>query len=256
MNPKKHLLMDIWNNHPDIHIANNQEELNFPLESLIANIFSVGDFYYFTINFTDQSLYKIHPNILSTHGLKELPKTIGEILDLMHPDDLIFVRTAEQWCFDKAIEIGIENRFSFKASYCFRMKMKDGSYQLFHHQAILFKPTNNDVMAHAINIHTNLNAITTHNNYIVTISGLGNNKTIYQNKLDQFSSSSMIKTILSKREREIIDFIAKGHSSVEISKLLYLSEHTIRTHRKNILKKTNTKSSTELIKYAFENGII
>lgn len=61
---------------------------------------------------------------------------------------------------------------------------------------------------------------------------------------------------LTKREIEILILIAKGYSGPEISKQLILSEHTIKSHRKNILRKTNSRNSKELIKKAFEWGII
>uniref|UniRef100_A0AAU6WPD4 LuxR C-terminal-related transcriptional regulator n=1 Tax=Chryseobacterium endophyticum TaxID=1854762 RepID=A0AAU6WPD4_9FLAO len=50
--------------------------------------------------------------------------------------------------------------------------------------------------------------------------------------------------------------IAKGYSGSEISKMLILSEHTIRTHRKNILAKTKCRNSKELLTKAFECGLI
>ncbi|MFM2047825.1 MAG: hypothetical protein RI955_371 [Bacteroidota bacterium] len=61
---------------------------------------------------------------------------------------------------------------------------------------------------------------------------------------------------LSSREISILKLIIQELSSVEIANKLHLSIYTVDTHRKNILKKTNTKSSIGLVKYASENGII
>jgi DNA-binding NarL/FixJ family response regulator len=61
---------------------------------------------------------------------------------------------------------------------------------------------------------------------------------------------------LSSREFEVLQLIAKGHKTAEIADQLNLSVHTINSHRKNILKKLNLKSPTELIVYAIENGWI
>ncbi len=55
------------------------------------------------------------------------------------------------------------------------------------------------------------------------------------------------KLMLSPRELEIIDLVCKGMSSKEIAAQLYLSEHTILTHRKNISKKTGTNNTASLI---------
>lgn len=63
-------------------------------------------------------------------------------------------------------------------------------------------------------------------------------------------------TPLSPREVEIVRLIAKGLIAKEIADTLNLSTHTIYTHRKNIMKKLNISSSSELILYAINNGLV
>ncbi|WP_316821889.1 response regulator transcription factor [Pedobacter gandavensis] len=52
---------------------------------------------------------------------------------------------------------------------------------------------------------------------------------------------------LTKREKEIISLIALGKTSKEIAALLFLSELTIKTHRKNISEKLGTKNVVDLL---------
>ncbi|MEQ9465985.1 MAG: response regulator transcription factor [Ekhidna sp.] len=61
---------------------------------------------------------------------------------------------------------------------------------------------------------------------------------------------------LSEREIEIIRKLGDGLTSSQISETLFISEHTVKTHRKNILRKLSLHSSSELIQYALNNGII
>lgn len=61
---------------------------------------------------------------------------------------------------------------------------------------------------------------------------------------------------LSEREVEIIKLIAEGYTTNEIAEKLFLSFHTISTHRKNIFKKLSIRSSSELILYALKKGIV
>jgi len=61
---------------------------------------------------------------------------------------------------------------------------------------------------------------------------------------------------LSKREREILTLISQGYTSIGISQALYISKHTVETHRKNILRKLNFSSSTELVKFAVQQGLV
>jgi DNA-binding NarL/FixJ family response regulator len=61
---------------------------------------------------------------------------------------------------------------------------------------------------------------------------------------------------LSAREFEIIALLCHGLSTKDIAEKLFLSEHTIEGYRKEIIKKTNTRNTNELIHYAVSNGIV
>lgn len=61
---------------------------------------------------------------------------------------------------------------------------------------------------------------------------------------------------LSEREIEIIELIAEGVTSREISTRLFISEHTVKTHRKNIFQKTNVTDADQLIQWAMNNKLI
>ena len=61
---------------------------------------------------------------------------------------------------------------------------------------------------------------------------------------------------LSLRETEIIKLTAKGWTAKTIAGHLFLSTHTIYTHKKNIMKKLKINSSSEMIVYAIQNSLI
>ncbi len=62
--------------------------------------------------------------------------------------------------------------------------------------------------------------------------------------------------VLTSREKEILKLITKEFNNEKIAETLFISERTVETHRKNIFRKTNTKSIVGLIKYAFEKGMV
>lgn len=72
----------------------------------------------------------------------------------------------------------------------------------------------------------------------------GISKSIMQNRAD-----------VSPREVEILQLICQELTMKEIGEKLYLSEQTIQTHRKNLMKKTQAKNAVGLVKFAFQNGI-
>jgi DNA-binding NarL/FixJ family response regulator len=61
---------------------------------------------------------------------------------------------------------------------------------------------------------------------------------------------------LSLRETEIIKLTAKGWTAKTIAGHLFLSTHTVYTHKKNIMKKLKINSSSEMIVYAIQNGLV
>ena len=61
---------------------------------------------------------------------------------------------------------------------------------------------------------------------------------------------------LTEREIEIVKHLAQEYSNSEMAKKLCISERTVETHRKNIYRKTNTKTVLGLIKYATERKLI
>lgn len=72
-----------------------------------------------------------------------------------------------------------------------------------------------------------------------------------QRKLDQ-----PVMPKLTERELEILKLIANEHSNAEIADILFISERTVETHRKNMLRKTNNKTIVGLIKYAMEQQLL
>ncbi len=61
---------------------------------------------------------------------------------------------------------------------------------------------------------------------------------------------------LTSREKEIIQLIGEGLNTNEIGERLFLSAHTVNTHRKNILSKLNVKNSVGMIRFGIQTGII
>jgi two-component system nitrate/nitrite response regulator NarL len=61
---------------------------------------------------------------------------------------------------------------------------------------------------------------------------------------------------LSEREIEIIQCLAEGKNTKAIAETLFISEHTVKTHRRNIMQKLGVKTSAELIKLAMDRELI
>jgi DNA-binding NarL/FixJ family response regulator len=62
------------------------------------------------------------------------------------------------------------------------------------------------------------------------------------------------KSVLSAREREVLQLIAEGWSTKQIASHLYVSIKTIETHRRQIMKKLDLHNVADLTKYAIREG--
>jgi DNA-binding NarL/FixJ family response regulator len=60
---------------------------------------------------------------------------------------------------------------------------------------------------------------------------------------------------LSDREREVLQYVARGHTYKEIGEQLFIAEKTVENHVRNILGKLHLNRKQELIRYALDHGI-
>ncbi len=72
---------------------------------------------------------------------------------------------------------------------------------------------------------------------------------------EMINIDDIIKSITT-RESEILNLISQEKSGKEISELLSISTNTVETHRKNLMKKLNVKSSIGLVLFATKHNLI
>jgi DNA-binding NarL/FixJ family response regulator len=72
----------------------------------------------------------------------------------------------------------------------------------------------------------------------------------------QLSEETTIFSILTPREREVLQLIAEGRSSVQIAIDLGISINTVDTHRQHLMDKLNIRGIADLTRYAIREGII
>jgi len=68
-------------------------------------------------------------------------------------------------------------------------------------------------------------------------------------KADEFSQ-------LTRREREILQYIAEGHTSPQIAKMLFISKKTVENHRANIMEKLDIHDTAGLVRYAIKIKLV
>ena len=73
---------------------------------------------------------------------------------------------------------------------------------------------------------------------------------------DDGSQDGVLISSLTKREVQVLKLVAQQYSTREIANELHISESTVETHRKNLMKKVKVKNSVGLALYVVKNKII
>jgi len=71
----------------------------------------------------------------------------------------------------------------------------------------------------------------------------------------QLSEKTDVFSILTPREREVLQLIAEGLSTAQIAAAMVVSKKTVETHRQHITEKLNIKGIADLTRYAIREGI-
>jgi DNA-binding NarL/FixJ family response regulator len=61
---------------------------------------------------------------------------------------------------------------------------------------------------------------------------------------------------LTRREREVLELIARGHSNADIARELYVSDATVKTHVAHVFAKLDVHDRAQAVVYAYETGLV
>lgn len=92
------------------------------------------------------------------------------------------------------------------------------------------------------------------------ISAVVNGQIAFSKSIEEIISQPGIQNTplpkLTRREQEVLKLIAQGETSAVIADKLFVSPLTIETHRRNLLQKFKVRNVAELIKHAFQHGVL
>ena len=180
------------------------------------------------------------------------------VLKILQPDHCaIFVNQvypAVLGLYEKYAEQDLTK--TLKVTYTNQVRVKDGTFKWMLHQVVVLETDEKGTPVLVLKTMSDIDEIKK-DKYLDFIVSRKNNKGLYQNILKKSYLPAVEHSIsISPREREILQLVSQGYSAKQISANLSISEHTVYTHKKNMLKKFNLNSSNELVKYASSQGLI
>ena len=210
----------------------------------------MGSYFYIVNNVRQSHFEVVSPEIKNVLGYDLDDITLSFFVNLAHPDDMPFYLNFEAAVRNFFNALTGEQLFRYKVQYDHRVKKADGGYARLLTQYVIIQHSSEDVRTFVV--CTDISHLKKEVKPILSFIGLQGEPSYLNVDVDNMFKPS--KPLFTKRERQILHGIVNGMSSAEISQQLSISKHTVDSHRKNMLKKADAKSTTEIIKMAFDNG--
>lgn len=222
------------------------------LEKYLGDLFCVGDFYYYVIDFSsfpELNLSYIDQTALDYHGVSKEQFSLDYVLSSVHKEDMPFCTACENVIMEYFASLEKGEMLNYKSSYTLRIKDASNEFQFIQHQGVPIALDADGGMTHALNVHTNVSHITNESCGSMSLLGLNGRPSFVG--IDPFNPSFSKKSNpLSNREREVLSLLSRWFTSKDIGKSLKISEHTVGTHRRAMLRKLDVANTIELIQRA------
>ena len=257
-------VFNVWSVRNSIYQP-KKKELLLDIIDQIVNLFAAGSFYYFIVNFENITMDFVHDGTRDVLGIDPKDFSMENCFEKMHPEDLASMNEKEELVFDFFFnKIPKEDFFSYKSVYIMRLQHTDGDFRTILHQSSVFNASDDGKIEQSLCVHTDITHLNIPINHNISFISAKKQSFHYAKisgiytLLDENSTSlrkTAFKDIFSKREKEIIEILAQGKTFNEIAKELFISPHTINTHKKNILSKSGSKNTPELIAKYYVNSL-
>ncbi|MFN8207895.1 MAG: LuxR C-terminal-related transcriptional regulator [Bacteroidales bacterium] len=211
--------------------------------------------FFYISDFHDVKNHTIHPNSFNILGYHpEQFSSFGFIYEHTHPDDRDFVlafsmKTIEQSRLMK--DVLLKDRLSAVFSIDFRVKHALGHTVRLNRNTCCYRLDREGNMTYALSLFTDISHLKKTSCITYSWAGRGT---------ESFNIDDILclngKIELSDREMGILECFSSGMDGSAIADRLHISEHTVITHRKNMLRKMDARNTTEMVNKAYQAGIL
>ncbi|MFY7651907.1 MAG: response regulator transcription factor [Chitinophagaceae bacterium] len=221
----------------------------------------LNDSFLFGIDYSNLTYHYISPSVEKIIGLT-LPENgklaITELIKRIKPAYLTVIVSSVLPYFQEFIDKNVadlEQIKQFRFSYNYEMLTAQGPYRHFIQKLILLEVLPNKQPLYDIGFVSPTHFGDKKAFVFTVIEELQPNGHYIVKETKEFSIENN-HTIFSNREMEIIQLIVEGASVKEISNRIFISEHTVKVHKRNIFAKAKVQRATELIAFCKKNNII
>lgn len=241
-----------------LDIKKFEEELKTTIDTISS--FTVGPYFWLIPDQSNMTIVAASPNTqdLTPYSTEEwINKDVFFWFETMHPEDREFVASSLALSVELQESLPLEKAELVQINIYLRMldKYKKFRWVLMQFPKRLYNE-NGKVISTLILI-TDLSHFPKNFSRMLTLIDASNKKSIFfATQIDNKKFISLDIPQISKRELEILQLMVRGLNSPQIAESLFLSYHTVENHKRNLRRKTNTKTSAELIDFVWRNNLI
>lgn len=183
-------------------------------------------------------------DVLGYHKTYLSKNNMGHFLKLVPEEDRKALKKVYKDIYEFYMEIPAEEKNIYRFDFNYRVQRADQRLIPVVQQIMYLQSSPTGFPLIELSIITDFSTYKT--NPQVQLQIYKRENELYK-KLYNFQYYEPIGGNLTVREKEIIEFISKGLTDKEIADKIYVSLHTVKTHRKHIVNKTNSRNTAEAV---------
>jgi Response regulator containing a CheY-like receiver domain and an HTH DNA-binding domain len=192
---------------------------------------------------------------ITGYNSSDFPNGPESQVSKMHPDDRqIFTEHLFPDIIHYLLTLPISEYERYRFSFSYRYFRKDSSMTHLLQQSTYLEPTSDGKPLLNMVVFSDIGDFKTDDRMILTISYLAGTKGYIPIFKKHYTAQEY--SHISGRELQILRLSMEGLSSKLIAEKLYLSIHTVKNHKRNMMDKTSSRNISELIHYAVKNKLI
>ncbi|MFC3559342.1 helix-turn-helix transcriptional regulator [Pedobacter jamesrossensis] len=227
-----------------------------------AHNFAIGPYYWFIGDNSNMLITVASNNIgeLSPFSKSEWEnKPALFFVENIHPEDSFYVLSAIQFAMDRIVNLPSEQQTDVRINIYARMLNAQKVFRWVLIQMPGLYVNNKNLTTCGLMMITDL----THFNFnsrpiLMTLVDKVNNKTEYYHLSlhNELKMENILLPHITKREQQLLQLMLRGLTTPEIADTLFISYHTVENHKRNLRRKTSTKTSVELVHYIMNNNLL
>ncbi len=218
----------------------------------LLNLFKVGDYFYYIFNLKDSKFELMSEEVETMLGYKREELDLQFFLNNIHPEDQPWFLNIESKVAEFFGQLSLAQILNYRVRYDYRMKKSNGEYIRILQQVITIQHNETGGVLRTFGVHTDISHLKMEGKPILSFIGLNGELSFIDVDIEKvFPTPS---SFLTAREIEILSMLVEGVETKEIASQLFISNETVSTHRKNLLRKTEARNTSEMIMLAIRKG--